>query len=123
MNRVVDLIFFIDMILQFFMMYPVETNLGVVMEYRQRYIAMNYVKKWFVIDFLSILPFDMVGLVADNESVRRMNGIKIIRILRLLKLMKVSKFSRIFHRFEVRMSITYQKLQLYIFFSMLLLLS
>lgn len=50
-----------------------------------------------------------------------MKLIKVIRLLRLLKLIRAVKASRIFRRIEIGMSITYQKINLFKFFIILVL--
>lgn len=119
-NRAIDLVFLADMILQFFLMYPVKTNFGVMMEGNHKKIIKRYLKGWFTIDFLSILQFDLIGLVMQSEAMQKAKVIKVIRLLRLLKLVKVSIVARIFHRIEVRTSIAYQRVALYKFLVLLL---
>jgi hypothetical protein len=114
-NRLVDLIFLCDMILQFFLMYPVKTSSGYMMEFRHKRIIAHYLRGWFIIDFLSVQQFDLIGVLMQSEALNRMKVIKIIRLLRLLKLIKVSKAGRVFRRLEIRLAISYQRVALYKF--------
>lgn len=122
-NIFVDFIFFVDMCLQFFIMYPLRTSYGYVLEHRHCHIARHYFKSWFFIDFLSILPFDMVGFLVDSDDVRQLKVLKIVRLMRLLKLVRMLKAKRVFRRLEVRMSVTYQRLALVKFFVLLMLVT
>lgn len=122
-NRIIDCIFLTDMVLQFFLMYPVKTNFGVMMEGSHPKIIRRYLRGWFIIDFFSIQQFDVIGLVMNSEAMQKAKVVKIIRLLRLLKLVKVSIAARIFHRIEVRFSVTYQKLALYKFLILLVFIS
>jgi len=122
-NIFVDFIFFIDMCLQFFIMFPLRTSYGYVLEHRLSEIARAYFKSWFLIDFLSILPFDMVGFLVDSSDVRQLKFLKVVRLLRLLKLVRMLKAKRVFRRLEVRMSVTYQRLALVKFFVLLMLVT
>jgi len=122
-NCCVDMIFVVDLILQFFIMYPKRTNYGYALVHDQHKIITHYLKTWFAIDVISIVPFDLVGMLSESEEMKKMKGIKVIRLLRLLKLLRVLKASRLFRRFEVRMSITYGTFALLKFFCILLLIT
>uniref|UniRef100_A0A7S2K5J3 Ion transport domain-containing protein n=1 Tax=Zooxanthella nutricula TaxID=1333877 RepID=A0A7S2K5J3_9DINO len=122
-NSFVDMIFLTDLTLQFFIMYPKKTNYGYALEQSHKNIVKHYLKTWFVIDFASIIPFDLVGLISESEEMKKMKGVKVIRLLRLLKLARVLKASRLFRRFEIRMSITYGTFALLKFFCILLLIT
>ena len=67
-NRLVDLGFILDMIANFLLGYV--TDEGFVWDRKK--IAARYVKSWFFIDLISILPFDIVGLVVKSQSVSQL---------------------------------------------------
>ena len=94
---------------QFFLAYRVETKDGahgrLVKSFSQ--IRYHYLTTWFVLDFVSCMPFDVLGWYTDSALLRRMKLVRVIRLLRLLKLMKVLKSSRIFKRIESSISISY----------------
>jgi hypothetical protein len=56
-------------------------------------IAMNYIKKWFFIDLISTLPFNIISFWApiDNSTLILFQLLKFLRLLWLLKLKRVSK--------------------------------
>ena len=57
LNRLVDMAFFADIIINFCLAYELEDEgLWVVSHDR---IAIRYVKGWFLIDVVSTIPFDM----------------------------------------------------------------
>jgi len=114
--QAIDTIFLIDLILQFFMTYmEEETNMDEITD--RRLIALNYLKGWFIVDVLSILPFDYIQQIADGtfdshsicpapgESIhdhpsklqttnilfRSPKIGKIFRIIRLFRLVKIFK--------------------------------
>lgn len=124
-NCIVDCVFIADLILQFFLMYHVRTGFGNRLEHRRSRIAVHYLKTWFLVDFISILPFDFVAFVLSSEDLVKAKGVKFIRILRMLKMMRMLKASRIFKRLESTLLITntYQVLDLHKFVLYLLLLS
>ena len=57
MELIVDGFFFIDMVLTFFSAY--FDKLDVLVDSRQK-IFWNYLKFWFIIDFVSILPLSLI---------------------------------------------------------------
>jgi len=122
-DSIMDLLFMKDMTLQFFIMYPVKTNFGIAMEGKHSRIIKRYCKSWFLIDFLSVQQFDVLGFIVESESLQKMKAVKIIRLLRLLKLTRVAIASRVFRRLEVRASIAYQRVALYKFLIILMLIS
>jgi hypothetical protein len=79
-----------------------------------RDVAWKYMNSWFAIDFISILPFELLEFVdfSDGDgggviNAATLRSIKLIRLLRLLKLAKVIRASRIMKRFEATMSIKF----------------
>lgn len=118
----VDTVFLIDSILQFFTSYRRLTARGMQWEVRLHKIAINYLKTWFVLDVITLVPFDILGLTMGNEGVASWKSIRALRVLRLLKLFRLLKTSRIMHRFEIPYSIPYQHIALFRFLVILLLM-
>lgn len=54
-------------------------------------IAINYLTGWFVIDFLSVLPFQMM---VPGSQARYARFAKLLRLLRLLRLLKLTRLVR-----------------------------
>ena len=52
-------------------------------------IAQRYLSGWFFIDFISILPYDLLSLYADEEQ----TGVplQLLKIVRLTRLAKVGR--------------------------------
>lgn len=94
-NRSIDIIFFIDMLVTF--------NSAVFDKYfniieDRKQIAKRYLKSWFFVDLVSIIPFEIfLGNINDMNSM-----IKIVRIGRLYKLMKLSKLLKLFKIIQMR---------------------
>jgi len=109
-NRLIDTIFLIDMVLQFFLAYYDEED--DIWIYENRQICMNYLGSWFVVDFLGVLPFDILGIVFDHDNLDKLKIIRIVKLLRLAKLLRVLKVGRIFQRLEASISISYKTIQL-----------
>ncbi|XP_059480211.1 potassium voltage-gated channel protein eag isoform X3 [Neocloeon triangulifer] len=94
-DSIVDVIFFIDIVLNF---HTTFVGPGGEVVSDPRVIRMNYLKSWFVIDLLSCLPYDVFNAFDHDEDVSNCstsgdyddNGIgslfsalKVVRLLRL----------------------------------------
>jgi potassium voltage-gated channel Eag-related subfamily H protein 7 len=109
-SKLIDLIFLIDAVLQFFIVYREKTRYGYRIETNQRKIALHYIKGWFTLDLVSVFPFEEIGVVL-GRSMEGARLIKIVRLLRLIKLARVMRASRLFHRWETSMAINYNNLK------------
>ena len=76
---------------QFNLAYRDETKGGQMVKSR-KLIARRYLKGWFTIDLISIVPFELLTVPPQMKMVR------LIRLLRLLKLARVLKASRLLAR-------------------------
>ena len=65
-DSVVDVVFFVDILLNFHMTFVGSAG-EIVSE--PRIIRMNYLKGWFVVDLLSCLPYDVFTAFHDNSEV------------------------------------------------------
>ena len=72
-----------------------------------RRIARHYGFGWFPIDFVSILPFDMFGMIFESKDVSQLKMMRLIRLLRLVKLARVLRASRVLARLEQKITIRY----------------
>jgi hypothetical protein len=97
-NRIVDLSFFCDMIKTFFVSYFDEKRQEWVTNHS--IIALRYLKFWFAIDLVSILPFDMMSFFTSNEALENAKGARLIRLLRLLKLLRILRGARILAKWQ-----------------------
>jgi CRP-like cAMP-binding protein len=118
-NRLVDVLFFADILIIFNLSYQ-STSTGVWVTDR-RQIGRKYLLGFFIIDLVSILPFYIapfilaqmegeqvncslggqlnVENVANNPLMRASQSTKLIKLLRMLKLARVFKASRVLKRF------------------------
>ncbi|CAF4122944.1 unnamed protein product, partial [Rotaria socialis] len=90
-DSIVDVIFFIDIILNFHTTY-VHTKSGEVISDPKR-IRKTYLKSWFVIDLLACLPYDVFNAFQEAEEIdifQRYGSIfSALKVLRLLRLGRV----------------------------------
>ncbi|CAE7872454.1 KCNH7, partial [Symbiodinium microadriaticum] len=78
-----DFVFLLDMVLQFFTTYSRTTPSGVVWEVRLGLIAKHYLRSWFCFDLLTVIPFDLLGLLTSAEALKDLKMVKVIRTLRI----------------------------------------
>jgi potassium voltage-gated channel Eag-related subfamily H protein 7 len=126
-NQFVNFFFIWDMIMNFMLAFQDGEGVWCM---SHRIIARKYFKSWFVLDFVSILPFDTLGLALDSSNCSSMERgapgrgtcisdlkiFRVIRLLRLLKLLRILRASRIFKRWEQQMSMSYSMRSLIKFF-------
>eukprot|EP00232_Nephroselmis_pyriformis_P003512 CAMPEP_0182906042 /NCGR_PEP_ID=MMETSP0034_2-20130328/33430_1 /TAXON_ID=156128 /ORGANISM="Nephroselmis pyriformis, Strain CCMP717" /LENGTH=656 /DNA_ID=CAMNT_0025041611 /DNA_START=421 /DNA_END=2388 /DNA_ORIENTATION=+ len=109
MNRLVDVSFLMDIIVQFFMPYQTVEGDWIV---DLQMICLKYLKGWFIVDIISVLPYDVVGIISGHEETGNIKLLRIIRLLRLVKLLRVLRAGRMFQRWESAVSIDYSILEL-----------
>lgn len=113
-NIITNLFFLIDMLMQFFIAYPIETRYGPRWILQKRLIAVRYLKGWFAIDLASTLPLDYLSPGSGLGLLRT------IRLLRLLKLLRLARGIRVVRRYQAEFGLSYRKMTLYLlFFSVL----
>lgn len=111
-NLVVNFAFFFDLCLNFNLMYFSDKQMKMVT--RRRDVAVNYLRGFFIIDFISILPYDDIS-TATGGGGGNLKILRVVRIFRLAKLLRILRSSRIFARFENSMTINYGALKLFKF--------
>ena len=95
-NRVLDLVFFCDMVIQFFLAYQNGPEQGSTWVKSLPMIRKRYMKGWFAVDLLSVLPFWLFGTVVkttddDGADADQSGGggaeslLRVIRAVRLLR--------------------------------------
>ena len=102
LGRIVDLVFALDMMLQFFLLVPKAGGSAGDLETRWGYIVRSYLRGWFILDFVSLAAsaFDIIPVFShvernSNERVTSiMTSFRIVRILRLIKLVRLLRASR-----------------------------
>jgi potassium voltage-gated channel Eag-related subfamily H protein 7 len=96
------------MIMQFFLWYRDDTD-----DYRgwiktNPSIMIHYIRFWFIIDFVSIFPFDLLAVTNSlDDSLNDLKVIRIVRLCRLAKLARVARAGRMFRRWEAVLSFSY----------------
>lgn len=93
-NRAVELLFALDILRNF--MLPVRDGGNTVSMYSRSRIAKYYLRGWFFVDFVSILPFDTLNVLLGDSSVDgRLSAVRMLKVLRLLKVARLARNGRI----------------------------
>lgn len=88
-NYVIDITFFLDIILTFFSAYEDENE---ELVHDRCVIASSYLKSWFLVDIISVLPISEFLQTGDFASLARIARLpKLYRLIRLIKLMRLLK--------------------------------
>ncbi|XP_022243006.1 potassium voltage-gated channel protein eag-like [Limulus polyphemus] len=83
LDSIVDVIFFIDIVLNF---HTTFVGPGGEVVSDPKVIRMNYLKSWFIIDLLSCLPYDVFNAFDhdDDQGIGSLfSALKVVRLLRL----------------------------------------
>lgn len=110
-NRLIDLCFLKDLVLNFRLAYFESTG-GRTLVTDLKKIAHRYLKGWFWVDLVSIIPFEVIGLVVGSDVVSRLKILRILRLLRLFKLIKILRSAAILRRWQSRVGIKYSIMSL-----------
>ena len=119
-NRVVDIIFIMDLVFSFVTVYQVNDKY--ILD--PNTIAVHYLKTWFPLDLLSVaisgIDIYVVAQSGDGggsntdtlNNLRTLRIVRVLRFFRVLKLLRVMRAARIFARWESKIAINYNTLQL-----------
>lgn len=127
LNILIGLIFLFDLVCQFILPVPLKASrksdkvLTQSFERRHYKLAQNYLSSWFLLDVVTIIPFDI--LVWQGVFQGEVKIIKVLRVLRLLKVAKILRASTIIQRWENSFAIpsTKQALGSFVFGTFILL--
>eukprot|EP00891_Asterochloris_glomerata_P005349 jgi/Astpho2/5349/Aster-x1289 len=109
-NRVVDVSFILDMVLQALM--------GFWDKKRQRWesslgpVLWRYCRTWLLLDIISAAPFDVVAMLLSSQTLSKFKVLRLLRLVRLAKLFRILRAGHILQRWEVKLAINYSVVQL-----------
>uniref|UniRef100_A0A3B3SJS0 Cyclic nucleotide-binding domain-containing protein n=1 Tax=Paramormyrops kingsleyae TaxID=1676925 RepID=A0A3B3SJS0_9TELE len=113
-NVVSDTLFMADLVLNFRTGIVKEDNTEILLD--PQAIRHQYLKSWFLVDFVSSIPVDYIFLMVDlearldSEVYRTARALRIVRftkILSLLRLLRLSRLIRYIHQWEEIFHMTY----------------
>ena len=94
-ERVIDGIYFVDMLMNFFIPFYDDNELV----YSHASIAKNYLCRWFTLDLASIVPFEDILRAASSVEDMHLN-LKFIVFFRLFKIFQVAKLVLLMQAFK-----------------------
>lgn len=106
-NVVSDTLFMADLVLNFRTGIVKEDSTEILLD--PQAIRRQYLKSWFLVDFVSSIPVDYIFLMVDlearldSEVYRTARALRIVRftkILSLLRLLRLSRLIRYIHQWE-----------------------
>ena len=95
LNLLIDCSFLIDIIVTFFTAYFDEIKLTLITD--KKVIAKGYLKFWFWLDLVSIVPFDQILMKSNGDfgNMAKFSRVgklyKMIRMLRMVKMIRILK--------------------------------
>eukprot|EP00747_Dinoflagellata_sp_TGD_P206798 gnl/TRDRNA2_/TRDRNA2_80453_c0_seq1.p1 gnl/TRDRNA2_/TRDRNA2_80453_c0~~gnl/TRDRNA2_/TRDRNA2_80453_c0_seq1.p1 ORF type:complete len:670 (+),score=98.45 gnl/TRDRNA2_/TRDRNA2_80453_c0_seq1:103-2112(+) len=119
LNRIIDFVFIKDIVIQFFLMFREGEGSQPILVRDHIRIRNRYLRSWFGLDVLSVLPFDTAGMILQNQEFAQLKVVRTMRLLRLIKLMRILRASRIVHRWTGKMEVSYASIALFRFGSIL----
>ena len=101
---VIDALFLVDIILTFLTTIS-EKDSNVVITNRCK-IAKSYLKGWFIIDIISILPFDLIIRAINTSGSSEISNYNVLarfaRIGKLYKLIRMTRLAKLMKMFQKR---------------------
>ena len=94
----IDFLFFLDITVNFNSAYYNDLN---EIEDDRKMIALSYIKSWFFIDLLAIIPFEHITKVDVSDTSEGSGGdnynqfVRITRVSKLYKLVKITRLIRL----------------------------
>ena len=87
-----DVGFLIDIVVNFRTAYMDHNG---VIETRPAQIASQYLRTWFLIDFVSTIPIDYIIEKAHGGGGQTLRALKLVRVLRLVRLLKLARLGKL----------------------------
>lgn len=123
-NYIIDGIFFVDIILCFFTAFEDENE---ELVHDRCVIATTYLKTWFFVDIISVLPVSEFLQTSDFGNLARITRLpklyRLIRLIKLMRLLKVIKERNSISRYlqeVLKLSIAIERLTFFAFMYMIL---
>ena len=117
-NRLLDIIFSIDLVLQFFLAFQTGNNFGgFTWEFNHRKIVRHYLTTWFSVDLFTVFVPGGIDLYTASGAFDSTEGassmaenlsmLRVLRVIRLVKLIRLVRASRLFQRWQAKITLTY----------------
>lgn len=107
-NRIIDVIFVVDIVLNFFIPYRQSAKQGGRWVYNSESIAKHYLKGWFPLDAITAVPVELL-LSSTEISVAGANA---ARMIRLVKMARIVRLRHVAGRWLARLQVDLSVLEL-----------
>lgn len=112
LNRLVDVVFIIDMILTFFIPYRESPHRGGMWTFDNKKIAVRYLSSWFVLDLTTSIPLDLIMVAtasteSEGDGLGDASFLRLVRVFRVAKLARLLRASRIYARWIDHVGISF----------------
>ena len=94
LNSIIDGSFLVDIIITFFTSYYDENRLVIVND--KKMIAKKYMKFWFWLDLLSIIPFDLIMMQTNKDFGNMAKFTRVGKLYKMIRMLRMVKMLRIF---------------------------
>ena len=128
-DNIVDAYFIIDLFMNFRTSYKREDGL---MEDDWVYISQHYLKTWFIIDLVSCVPVQYIGMAFDSSAQSDTEGkgaggseykaLKALRLVRMSKMLRLAKLKRILTKYQEKIDLM-QYMEMYVLIAVVMLLA
>ena len=121
-DNLVDLYFIVDLGLQFRTSFQRDDGM---LEDDPRAIAARYLRTWFLIDFISCIPVQYLGMAIEDDAggqpeavqddgagTNQYKALKALRLVRMSKMLRLAKVKRILSKYQDKANLT-QYMELY----------
>ena len=89
---IIEIFFILFIILQFFQTYQDPLTLLIVTNFKK--ISLRYIKRWFIIDFLSVIPFELF-MSSSNPYLKYFKMIRLLRLPKFIQTLDVKRFDNL----------------------------
>ena len=120
MDRIVDFVFLMDIFVNFRSAWKNEDGAP---EFDPRRAAIRYLKSWFILDVVTIFPFDALVLFPTIDQAPMLRIPRLLRLGRLAKVIRIVAESDVVKRFEETTSMKYGHLRLVKFTTLILIIA
>jgi hypothetical protein len=120
-NRCVDLLYLLDMLVQFNCAYEDADGCLII---SRRAISARYMKADFLLDLLALLPYDLIQYFMNTGqfNTAQLRMLRMLRLLRLVRIVKLLNGNSVMARVQAQLQIPFALQSLYKFSVMLLVL-
>ena len=93
----IDFLFFVDLVVNFL---SIRVNRDGSHQADPKAIAVAYLKSWFIVDFISCLPFSLLDMLGSDSSAKTSRYNNLLRLARLPRLYKLFRIARVIKAFD-----------------------